>query len=73
MTSHSFLRYLQPEILTNIFGAFTNAHPVAAVQTDTKYDMIQNIIKAFVIIPSALNMYTNIQGVGYIDNTKKIA
>ena len=27
-TSHSFLGYLQTEILTNIFGAFTNAHPV---------------------------------------------
>ena len=28
LTSHSFLRFVQPEILTNIFGAFINAHPV---------------------------------------------
>ena len=28
LTSHSFLRFVQPEILTNIFGAFINDHPV---------------------------------------------
>ena len=28
LTSHSFLWYVLPEILTNIFGAFINAHPV---------------------------------------------
>ena len=29
MTSHSFLRYVEPEKLTNIFASFNNDHPVA--------------------------------------------
>ena len=32
VTSNSFLRYVQPEISTNIFGAITNEHPVASMR-----------------------------------------
>ena len=28
LISHSVLSYIQPEILTNVFGAFNNEHPV---------------------------------------------
>ena len=31
LTSHSFLRYVQPEILTNIFGSLNNDHPVEGI------------------------------------------
>ena len=32
LISHTFLSDIQPEILTNIFGAFTNAYPVIALR-----------------------------------------
>ena len=34
LASHTFLRYVQPEILTNIFGAFTNEHPVVQLEKE---------------------------------------
>ena len=33
LTSHTFLRVVEPEILSNIFGAFTNEHPVQEMHT----------------------------------------
>ena len=43
LTSPSFLRYVQPEILTNIFGAFTNDHPIGLKSTSYFWWFLMNI------------------------------
>ena len=44
MTSHSFLRYVKPEILTNTFGSFNNDHPV--VESSYKYEDARKLAHA---------------------------